>query len=326
MLALPRFLLVITLLFFSWIGPVNPAQASVSLNAQFKATQACEAFQSIRKETNPGHVRLTPNTIYPVTAKNKEDATHYYLKIDDAEPSVRWVAVDCGELLESPPVSQNPAYLLAISWQPAFCETKPNKKECRNQTEEKFEASNFSLHGLWPQPRNNTYCGVSQRNKQLDRERKWSELPSVDLSEALFDELTMKMPGVASDLHLHEWYKHGTCYSTTPEEYFRESLNLLDQVNSSVVQNLFVENIDNNITSNQIRTKFTEAFSNQAGDKVQVQCKRDNEPTNRNMIAELKLNLNGEIESNTSIQDLFEKGKIVSRGCSTGEVDRAGLN
>jgi len=75
MYALPRFLLLITLLFLSWICPVNPAQASVPLNAQFKATQACQAFQSIRKETNPGNVRLNPNTISPVTAKNKEDAT-----------------------------------------------------------------------------------------------------------------------------------------------------------------------------------------------------------------------------------------------------------
>ncbi|HEY9768528.1 MAG TPA: hypothetical protein V6C71_08460 [Coleofasciculaceae cyanobacterium] len=162
-------------------------------------------------------------------AKNKEEATHYYLTIDGADPSARWVKSGCGELLETF-VSRDFDYLLAISWQPAFCETHQDKTECQTQTEARFDASNFTLHGLWPQPRNNVYCNVSNQIEGIDGDGKWSDLPPIDLSDTLKDELAIKMPGFASDLHLHEWYKHGTCYQGTPEEYFRESLDLLDQV------------------------------------------------------------------------------------------------
>jgi len=43
--------------------------------------------------------------------------------------------------------------LLAISWQNAFCEMNKYKKECKNMDSKDFGASNFVLHGLWPQPR-----------------------------------------------------------------------------------------------------------------------------------------------------------------------------
>src|SRR3546814_10932851 len=51
-------------------------------------------------------------------------------------------------------------FVLAVSWQPAFCETRPAKPECVTQDEDRFDASHFALHGLWPQPRGNVYCGV----------------------------------------------------------------------------------------------------------------------------------------------------------------------
>ena len=330
MLIFQRFFLLTIVLFFSLTLWTNSARASINFNAQFKANQACEAFESIRRETNPGKIRLIPDTIYPVTAKNKEEATHYYLRIDGADPSARWVKSDCGELLGTPiigePSSQTFDYLLAISWQPAFCETHQDKTECQTQTEARFDASNFTLHGLWPQPRNNVYCGVSNEIKRLDDSGKWSDLPPIDLSDPLKSELAIKMPGVASDLHLHEWYKHGTCYQATPEEYYKESLVLLDQVNNSVVRNLFVDNIDQNINNSDIKGKFNEAFSNEAGDRVFVECIRDDEPTNRNMIVELKLNLKGIIESDTLIADLFKNGKTVSQSCPIGQVDRAGFD
>ena len=328
MLILRRLYILSIVLLFSLSLWTLPARASVKLNDQFKATQGCEAFQSLRKQTNPGNIRLTPDTIYPVTAKNKEDATYYHLKIDGVEPSLRWVSVNCGELLGSTDgrTPSNPSTLLAISWQPAFCETHQNKIECQAQTENSFDADNFTLHGLWPQPRNNIYCDVTEQIKSLDKAKKWSELPPIQLSEPLSQELAIKMPGVASDLHLHEWYKHGTCYSDTPEEYYQESLNLLDQVNNSPVQDLFAANIGDYLTSSDIRGKFNETFGNNAGSKVTVSCKRDNEPTNRRMIVELKLNFKGDIEPETLMTDLFANGKSVFSDCNIGEIDRVGFD
>ena len=210
MLAFRRLLILTIALCFSWGLWNSPARASMPLNDQFKATEACQAFQSIRKSTNPEDIRLTPGETYRVTAKNKEDPTHYYLRIENAEPVARWVSTSCGELLGTPPTrvsqSPNPENLLAINWQPAFCETHQNKTECASQTEERFDASNFTLHGLWPQPRNHVYCNVSSKIKNLDRAKQWSKLPSIGLSDELLKELEVKMPGVASNLHLHPAY------------------------------------------------------------------------------------------------------------------------
>ncbi len=109
-----RLLILSVILFFGWISWTIPARASVPLNDQLEATETCEAFQSFRRRTNPGNIQLTPGQIYPVTAKNKDDATHYYLRIDDAEPTARWVSTSCGNLLGTPPVgditSSNPAF------------------------------------------------------------------------------------------------------------------------------------------------------------------------------------------------------------------------
>lgn len=266
MLNVRRLFVLVLALPLLWWSFLSPAFASISLNDQFRATEACEAFQSFRKGTNPGNIRLTPGQIYPVTAKNKENETHYYLNIEGANPSSRWVSINCGELLLTDPVvdrdNKNLTNVLAISWQPAFCETHQDKTECKTQTEERFDASNFTLHGLWPKP---AYCNVNNQIRNLDQDGKWDELPPINLSPTLMTELAVKMPGVASNLHLHEWYKHGTCYSDTPEEYYRESLDLLDQVNESDVRILFVSNIGSNVDSDEIRQQFDEAFGNDAG-------------------------------------------------------------
>nr|WP_320190467.1 hypothetical protein [uncultured Desulfobacter sp.] len=47
--------------------------AQVSMKGWFIAGQTCEAYQSIKKGTNPGHVRLVPKKKYELIAKNKRD-------------------------------------------------------------------------------------------------------------------------------------------------------------------------------------------------------------------------------------------------------------
>lgn len=324
-------LFAISLCFFFTLWS-KPAYAFIALNDQFVPREACEALESIRRETNPGNIRLIPQQTYPVVGKNRDNASHYLLRIENAEPLIRWVPVQCGQLLgssapvNSPVNSANQDYLLALSWQPSFCETKPNKSECKSQTAQRFDAANLALHGLWPQPRQNIYCNVSPDLERLDKENRWSELPPIALSEETSTALAVKMPGFASDLHLHEWYKHGTCYSDSPEEYYQESIALLDQVNSSSVRDLFASNIGNFLSSTEIRDQFDEAFSEGAGSKVQVQCKRDIDEDRDNMVVELQINLKGDIQLDTPIENLLEDGQMVSSGCALGEIDPAGFN
>ncbi|MDJ0662752.1 MAG: ribonuclease T2 [Crocosphaera sp.] len=309
---------------------ITPAIASVKLNGTFVTEKSCEAFSSIRRKTNPGNVLVKQDETYEVLAKNKEDATHYLIRINGVEPTTRWVAVDCGKITDepsSPVVISNDDYLLALSWQPAFCETRPTKTECLTEDTNTFEASHFVLHGLWPQPRSNVYCGVSQEIINLDKDSsKWLEMPPIQLSADTRNELTEKMPGVASGLHLHEWYKHGTCYSESPEEYYQESLALLDQVNESPVRDLFVENLGKELNATEIREPFVVAFGENAGNKIAVKCKTDQDGDRNNMITEVWINLEGEIDEYSSLNQLLENADNARLGSCQGEIDPAPVN
>jgi len=139
--------------------------------------------------------------------------------------------------------------VLAISWQPGFSESRPGIPECRTQTPERYDASRFSLHGLWPQPGNRTYCSVSPAEMRRDATRRWKRLESLQLPADMRQRLEKVMPGTLSYLHRHEWIKHGTCYADTPENYYRDSLLLIDQINASAVQNLFHDSIGRQLTS-----------------------------------------------------------------------------
>jgi len=348
----------------SLLSPLS-AQATTKLDATLLATESCEAVQSIRKRTNAGQIRLRLGQRYRVIGQNRtKDATHYLLKLDDARPNQRWVSIRCGSLEGQPaaqPQTETPApaepvsqpvtppttttgpplpntiqpdldtsrradFLLALSWQPAFCETRPNKTECRSQSADSFEAGNLALHGLWPQPRGNDYCGVSLEIERLDKRKRWDKLPPIELSPQTRTALADQMPGYASGLHLHEWYKHGTCYSNSPEEYYRESLALMDQVNESLVQVLFEENLGQRISGQDIRRAFDQAFGAGAGQKVEVACAKDINQGRRLMVQELRILLKGKVEPGTDIADLLAEAPRAKAGCRSGLVDFAGVD
>jgi ribonuclease T2 len=213
-------------------------------------------------------------------------------------------------------------YTLAIRWQPSFCETKPKKIECRGQTDDRFDGQNFTLHGLWPK---SSYCGVDPAIIAIDEKSYWDKLPPIELSNTTRKSLATKMPGYRSNLHLHEWYKHGTCYSSSAETYFRDAIALLDQVNASEVRQLFLDNRDRDITSSQIRDQFNQSFGAGAGKKVQVECERDINQRENKMIVDLELNLSGDI-SQQSLPNSLKQSESVDPGCPIGEVDRAGMD
>ena len=100
--------------------------------------------------------------------------------------------------------ARKPGYVLAVSWQPGFCETRWRLPECRSQTSERYDASHFSLHGLWPQPRSKAYCGVNQSEIRKDKDRRWRELSWPRLDQDLWNQLKQVMPGTRSGLHKHE--------------------------------------------------------------------------------------------------------------------------
>ena len=292
----------------------QPAQAFVTATGSFKANTNCPALSSIRKKANPGNVRISPEVSYLLLGKNKQEATHYQIRIEGASPVARWVQVSCGTIDASvATVPSNQDYVLAASWQPSFCEIKPNKPECTSQTEDRFDATSFSIHGLWPRSQ---YCNVSRNIQELDKHRRWLELPALELSPALRQELAIKMPGYQSGLHRHEWYKHGTCYSATPEEYYQETISLLDQLNASEVRTLLAQNLEQDITEEQIDQAFGNAFG--VTGKVTMSCER---VKGEKLIDELLIKLRGEIEPETDLVDLLTAASNAKRGCKIGQVD-----
>ncbi len=320
------------------------ATAQVKMDGQFVASASCPAVQSIKKGTNPEAIILDAGKSYRLLGKNKDQASHYWIEVPGANPVQRWVALDCGTVdgaqggvvtsgggaavdtpdgtvkpkpKPQPPKGGVPFYVLALSWQPAFCENMMHKTECKIGTQSSYEATHFTLHGLWPQPRRNVFCGVDRATAALDDQHKWEQLPAPQLSAETKAALEIVMPGTKSVLERHEWIKHGTCYpGGDAETYYKDSIRLTNAVNSSVVQQFFAANIGKTIQASDLRAKFSEAFGKGAGERVRVSCNKEG------LITELTIGLKGDISSGVPMADLMAASETTDAGCLSGLVDR----
>lgn len=319
-----RWFAVLGFAFLSW---PDRGRAEIRIDGYFIAGDRCAAVSSIRSGANPGNVRLYVDMAYEVIAKNRADATHYRIRVKNASPPERWVPLACGRLLTGCPESTTgasgsaaapPEYVLALSWQAAFCESHQETAECRSQTPERPDADRFSLHGLWPEPESNIYCGVPGTVREEDDEHRWERLPDVELSPETSTRLMEVMPGFASFLHRHEWTKHGTCYNASPEEYFRESILLTGQVNASVVREFFAANIGRQVTARDIQARFDRAFGTGAGGKVRVAC-------DGGSISELQINLRGNIDDGSRLAELLKDADPAPSSCRSGRIDPVGF-
>lgn len=317
------------------------ARAEVKISGAFVADAACPATQAIKSGKNPGDISTSAGQSYDLLAGNKDAPTHYLIRVPGADPERRWVKVSCGHVSGGsastgpatpapadqgkPAASGKPEYVFALSWQPAFCETKPGKTECKTQTTRGFDATHFTLHGLWPQPNGNFYCQVAAAAKANDNPAHWQDLPPVELDANTRSELDQVMPGTASDLERHEWIKHGTCYGKNQQDYFSDALRLMRAVNASPVRDLFAKNVGKQLTSNQIRSAFDSAFGTGAGERVRLSCLVD--PSNgRRLIGELTLGLTGPIGPNSTVGELMQAAAPTNNaGCPKGVIDSIGF-
>lgn len=338
---------------FAWLfilltWPLAPQAAT--LDAWLVAEEPCPATISIKRGDNPDGVFLVPGERYRVVGANRAAPTHYRLRFEETDPKERWIGIECGRLLGTgeaeqgeegdpgvPPLLQSNArpsepetdrgsrrtsmaeqYVLAASWQPAFCEQRPTRPECRDQTQERVDARHFSLHGLWPQPISNSYCGVTQREREGSMAGDWRRLPALSLESGLRARLDAAMPGTRSYLHRHQWVKHGSCYGDDPEVYFRDALDLLDQLNASGVRTLFDTHIGQRLRASQIQAAFDTAFGRGAGERVRLKC-------SQGLIEELRIGLKGPIEPGADLGRLILAAPKRSTDCRGGWVDAAGI-
>jgi len=210
-------------------------------------------------------------------------------------------------------------YVLAISWQPGFCETRPTRRECVDQTAERFDATHFSLHGLWPLRK--SYCGVEAELKARDRKGDWLDLPKAAMADDTAAGLLVAMPGVKSGLDRHQWLRSGTCQASNADDYFTLQLRLLDELNRSAVRALFADQIGKEIDEKQIKQAFDHSFGAGAGDRVRMRCQSVN---GRSIITGLTIGLSGDLSGKSGLSDLIQAAGPTEFKCGKGIADAAG--
>ena len=320
-------------------------RAATALDGYFIALESCEAFHSKNKRTNPGEIKTAVMMAYVVKGINKPSGDYLQIVVPDAPVTEeRWVLASCGahvveakkaainkerfDTVEAKPSTsrESTQNVLALSWQPAFCESKPNKAECQklNKGRLPITEQQLSIHGLWAQPRNNVYCGVPKSIRALDKERRWNQLPEPVLSADTRKRLAVAMPGTASLLERHEWIKHGTCHRGDggAEEYYADTLIVSKLINESVVADFLASKVGKKVSTQAIRDKFDEAFGANVGERVQFDCGNDQ---GRILLQELLIHLSGAIDEDANVGALMRAAKAVPLGCPEGVIDPAGL-
>ncbi len=176
----------------------------------------------------------------------------------DAQPSA---AASCQQ------VDRYDSYVLAMSWQPGFCERLPGnerKPECVALAKGKLTIDHLTLHGLWP---NNRACGTN-----------YGRCPgtSLQLRQDTIAFIQPWMPNwyFGDDFGAYEWQKHGTCQTTwEDDDYFRTAVTALKTINDSSAGAYLRANIGGTISRRLFLKKINEdAGSDQAADNVQLLC------------------------------------------------------
>jgi len=209
--------------------------------------------------------------------------------------------------------------LLALSWHNAFCETHRYKKECKrgigSLLRSKSHEEQFVLHGLWPQPRNKVYCNVDKELITADKKKRWRDIPCLALDDDIEKKLAKVMPGFTSDLHKHEWVKHGTCYGTDANTYYAEAISLVEQFNNSSLAAFFKVSRGKRVTLRQIKKIAQKEFGKGASKSISIQCKKG-------LITEIWLQLGS---GSKDLATLLKKGKKNYSRCKSGRIDKAGF-
>ncbi len=287
---------------------------AAKVSGTFEATKHCQAYTSKNKRTNPDDVRLVIGDKYDVVSVNVPEGTTWYLiDIPNIDQKQRWVYHECGkadvkvvkrEKPKTPSECSTPnledSYVFAVSWQPAFCEKMGDSKpECKVTDPKSFQASNFTLHGLWPNKKscgtNYGFCGEQKKVKGP-----FCNYPPLSMELLTWDGLEMVMPSAAagSCLQRHEWYKHGTCQDKNTNDYYEEAIDFVKQFNSGKVKEL----IDNSIGESVLATEFYEAvdktFGKDAHKRMQIICYKD-------MLIDIYINLPKDLSTSDKLGDLI---------------------
>lgn len=294
------------------------ARASEPVSGTFKAVRACDAFRSFKNGTNPGAVRLTAGESYDAVEINTPAWAWIRVEVPGVVDPLRWVPRDCGtaDITTSGTPStggggaacnlkdEYDSNVLALSWQPGFCEHDPGgpaKPECKAMASGDLVVNHLTLHGLWP---NRKQCGTQ-----------YGACASTPLS--LTDEttamLTPWMPNFlyATSLGSHEWLKHGTCQSREDDEYFRVAVALVERVNHSAFAGLLTGNTGGQVSITDLLRAIEDEAGAGAGKRVTFVC------ASGKFLKEIRFSLPRAVDETTGLEALLTGPELPGKqGCS----------
>ncbi len=291
----------------------SPSVASENVTGSFTAVRACEAYQSFRKGTNPGLVDITPGSIYEAVEVNAPDWN--WIRIVIPEPTLsenfRWVSKECGvanisiddsrrteEDRVCSEANQFDSYVLALTWQPGFCEHFPysgTKPECDALERGDLVITHLTLHGLWP---NKKECGTGYGNCGGDQ---------LSLEEDTITELAPWMPNFyfSTAFGEYEWRKHGTCQSLDDDSYYLLALNILKLTNQSSIGKFIKNHIGNSFSIEDFNTSVSEEFDSDVLKRIELRC-ADNKYIN-----EIRLSLPKVISQSHSLEEMLREAPAI---------------
>lgn len=222
------------------------------------------------------------------------------------------------------------SYVLSLSWQPAFCETKPNKKECTTQTADRYDATNLALHGLWPNKNKDKqhaygFCGVKKSMQKLDKASKWCQMPTLNLTDETKKDLAQYMPGYTSCLERHEWYKHGTCSGMNADKYFSTANRLVATFAATAMGQYISANVGSPIAADDLLSEFEKDFGAGSRDSIKLYCTK---AAGADMLVEIRVYLANPIPRGSALKDMLVSPPSSEKGnCpQTFFIDEAGLS
>ncbi|AOE82747.1 ribonuclease T2 family protein [Pseudomonas sp. TCU-HL1] len=280
-------------LWLSFTAWAEPAQGN------FVANQRCDAFQSIRKQTNPDDLKVQPGQRYEVVEVNRREYDWLRIRVPGSDTPLRWVSAGCGsveglvfntrkpartesggEICSVP--DQHDGYVLAATWQPGFCEHaryNGKKPECESLDSGELQISHLTLHGLWP---NRQSCGKDYGH---------CAGPAMQLSADTLAYVRPWMPNFryGTSFGRYQWDKHGVCQTQMDDDrYFRRAADLVRQLDQSaagqyIVANIggaiskraFYEQVDADFGSGKAQNNFLLICSGQYLQEVRVALPRE---------------------------------------------------
>ncbi|MFM2056751.1 MAG: hypothetical protein RLY71_1136 [Pseudomonadota bacterium] len=316
----------------------------------FVAEKSCDLFTSFRKSRNPDGLKTTPASRYNVQETNAPANHEWLrVEVPGANPALRWVARECGTASLNGPAqspagattapapavvppavsampgpaapratgagqcstpNQHDSYVLAMTWQPGFCEHfayKGRKPECDALNSGRIKVANLTLHGLWP---NRQACGTNYGN--------CGGAP-LQLSPATVKEIAPWMPNFfyEESFGRYEWEKHGSCQALDADSYFRTAVQAVKVVNDSAAGQLIVGNSGGKFRIKDFFATLQSQYGSEVAAAFTLVC------TQQKYLQEIRVELPLQFRLDQGLKGLAQgRGGRLGRtqGCLTPEV------